>query len=198
MAHLDLIDPDYNYNPLNIDCNYYDKLTLKPYIETESGLSIISANIRSANRNFDDFIGLLNSFKVKFHTIILCESWLSSESDWVPVPGYTAFHSVRSVGRGGGVSILVDEIFASSLVHEISHNNEFIESCGVKVVCANKECFVTAVYRPPNSGLNSFNNYMLHILEYLQPNRNEVVIAGEFNVDVGSKNLSYDEKKYIE
>ena len=80
------------------DCRYY---TLDSFNDKFTGnstlkLSVITFNIRSFSRNFNEFIGFLNNLNIKFYIIILTETWLSETSiDFCNINGYKSVHSVH-------------------------------------------------------------------------------------------------------
>ena len=199
MAIFDSVDPESNYNPLNISCNYHDRLSLKNYMEAESGLNIISANIRSAQKNFDELLAVLNLYEVKFHIIILCETWLSSELEWIPVAGFTAFHSIRHDRRGGGVTILVSDVLKCNIIPALSCNNEIVEMCSVDIRYNCRTFIVVGIYRPPSCSVGHLNDYLLDLF-----NRNATyfskscIIAGDMNVDLGCEELGVADRDFID
>ena len=188
MANENILDPDINFSPLNnINCNYHNDLdTLKQFIIEEPGLNVICANIRSARKNFDEFLATLNIINVNFHIIILCETWLKCEADWTPVIGYSAFHSVRPDRRGGGVTVLVSDVIESNAIPSLLINNELLEVCGVDLTFNKKVFTIVGIYRPPQSSLNEVNSALSDIFN----NNNDYfsrqcIIAGDVNVDLG-------------
>ena len=91
-------------------------------------------NIRSYNANGKEFSSLLSSLYNKPEIFTLTETWLDSNSvDFCKYAGYSDYHTYRMGGRGGGVSVFVDNTLNSSLIDEISISNLSIESCAVKI-----------------------------------------------------------------
>ena len=74
---------------------------------SKNSLSIISFNIRSMSKNFDEFKIFLSTLPFKFSVICLQETWTKSEDTLelrYTLPGYNCFHEPRSNNtRGGGL-----------------------------------------------------------------------------------------------
>ena len=100
MAHLSKIDPDSHYYVNSVDCPNYDNATLKnKFTGSDDSLRVFHLNIRSVNSNLDELILHLRSLPMEFHVLVLTETWLKGPGDWLDVPGYTAYHSVRTDRR---------------------------------------------------------------------------------------------------
>ena len=199
MDDFNLIDPDNNFEPLNIQCDYHNRSTLKHFIESESGLNILCVNIRSVRKNFDDLLASLISFDVNFHVIVLCETWLQNETEWCPVSGYSAFHSIRQDKKGGGVTVLVSDSVRCNLVDNLTINDIIIETCCVELTFKKKSILILGVYRPPNSSIVSFNSSLFGIINENPELFNlSCLIAGDFNIDLGNDDLSDSESEFID
>ena len=87
----------YDLEDLNLNVNLLD-----------SKVNILHLNIRSCNKNMDEFLSFLEAVKMKFSIIILTETWLKDSINDINIPGYVCYHSTR-IGnrRGGEVTILI-------------------------------------------------------------------------------------------
>ena len=56
---------------------------------------LIHINIQSINSYLDEFKLFIKKIDVDFHIIVLTETHLSDESDWIDLPGWYAFQSSR-------------------------------------------------------------------------------------------------------
>ena len=70
-----------------------------------NSFNIVHMNTGSVRANLNEFLLNLNKFKVRFHAIVLSETWLKSESDFVDVPRYIAYYSLRLNRRAGSVCL---------------------------------------------------------------------------------------------
>ena len=186
------------------NCNSYDLESIKDSEEIASSkFNIIHMNIRSYNKNLDEFLSFIDCTKINFPIIFLSETWLKNENDWINIPNYTAFHSFRKDGNKegyGGVSILLHDKLKGEVIPTLTLNNNSIESIGIKTVLNKKTINLVCVYRPPvhsNENLDSFNATIKEFLDALP--RNEIsFIGGDININFNSTTLSNSAKNFQE
>ena len=145
-----------NYNIHN-QCHYYDTLSYNSIHSSPDSFNVVHLNIRSVQKNLDEFLLNLEDIKMYFSVIVLTETWMNDISDWIDVSNFNAFHSVRVGRRGGGVTVLVRSNLSSVVIPELTCNNDCYESVGVSVVSRGRTIEVMGVYRPPCSSLSDFN-----------------------------------------
>ena len=122
--HLNDIDPDLNYL-FNDTCDYtYNTEEIK--VNSSDGLTMVTFNIRSIKKNFDNFEQLLCRLKCKIHIICLTETWLNdldNINDY-KLDGYHTplFQNRPNDSYGGGVMTYVhQDITGHKLVKNISY-----------------------------------------------------------------------------
>lgn len=185
------LDPDVNvfndyFESLQSDeqSNYFTVDSLNNFLlEYKSKISVINFNIRSVNRNLDNFLALLCSININFHIMTLTETWLSSAGCSFSVDGYHAHHTVRGV-RGGGVSILCGTALDSEQLRDLSLVTDHIETCAVRVKFAPRNIIVICVYRPPSGSLSEFCNELQSVLSDRSLIGADVVLTGDFNINL--------------
>ena len=100
----------YEYNKLS-----YDFL---------NNLSIIILNIRSFNKNIDNFLTFLDLFIYEPDILILTETWLTKYDDpIIYLNNYNIYQTNRSFKnkkRGGGVAIFVKIFYKFSIIDNLS------------------------------------------------------------------------------
>ena len=181
MHNLDNIGPDVNYFSDENQCKYYTVDSSVNYTTSSNYLNIIHINIRSANGNIEEFLLNLNSAKIRFPIVILTITWLNSLSEWIDVPGYTAYHSVREGRSEGGVTLLVVCNLPSDMVSELTTNDECHETLGVNIKIGKKIYTVIGTYWPPSSSLPNFNDKYFEMLNKVG-RTNIVFVAWDFFV----------------
>lgn len=80
--------------------------------KTEIGTVILHLNIRSARKNFNEFLVYLKNLRSKicFQIIVLTEMNIyENEVDMFTIKGYNMYYNLRRHGKGGGVAIYVQE-----------------------------------------------------------------------------------------
>lgn len=184
----------FNDNP---NCKYYEVQAFKRKFAGDlSSLKLIHLNIRSVNRNLDEFVIFLQSTCVEFHVIILSETWLGNSSEFPDVDGYLAFHSVRQGKAGGGISVLVRNDIQVQLIPQLSFISDLCEMCSVVISINNRRVNILGVYRPPNSSVSDFNNFFFNLFDNTFFNLLSVVM-GDFNIDVQHSHVSECNQSFI-
>ena len=111
-------DPDRNlFNEQyfhSIEAGYYSVEDAKSKLQstkTDSTFSILSINIRSINKNFENLKILLAECDFKFGMICITETWCSNDSfqnnSNFNLTNYRAIHLGRKEKRGGGVCVFL-------------------------------------------------------------------------------------------
>lgn len=180
-------DQQDQYFDSNSCCRYYEpEYTSTLAAEFVDSVSCIHLNIRSARKNVDEFKIWLQNFKIDFSIIVLSETWLDGEGDWLGTEfrGYDAFHSIRENRKGGGVSILVDNKLNASSLSEFSVVNDIYESCAIGFRLENKNYSIIGVYRPPSSSIAVFNDVFFSSIGSASIIQSTSIIIGDFNIDL--------------
>ena len=199
MNPLDDLDPDLNhFNEFN-ECKFFSHREFNDkFSNSKNSLGIIHINIRSINKNLDEFLAFLSQLTFCFSVVILTETWLMSRSDWLEVEGLNGYHSIRSDRRGGGVSVLVRDDIKSSLINEWCINDDIFESCGVKLFIGKDTYYVMGVYRAPSSNIVTFNTNFFNVIDLLPISPNHVFIAGDFNLDISAVDPPESTNDYLD
>ena len=178
-------------------CTYYDCESLHGYLTTDqNSLNVIHMNIRSCNRNFNEFAIFINQTGVEFPVIVLTETWLTAESDWLNILGYRAFHSIRGARAGGGVTILVSDRLNSDKKDNLCRNSASAEILAVEVDVGTESFTIFGVYRPPLGSVFSFRSEFSEILS--REEQGNCILTGDFNIDILKDHLTQDEDDFID
>ena len=149
------------------DLNYYDNLPnscllLNPHSDiislTSHKISCLHINIRSAQANLDDLKAFLNTYKLHFTVIVLTETWLESDTEFADLTGYIAYHTIRTTGCRGGVSVLISDALSVSGIQCVKTSNNLFESCSLTLNLTTTKLNITGVYRRPNTSIKDFNS----------------------------------------
>ena len=174
---------------LENSCSNYNVNSGKLFLDgNRDKLSALNLNIRSLPKNFDRFLIFLERLNYSFDIIILTETWLNDKSKHdYPIPGYDCMHSVRSDGRGGGISIFYKENYSCELLSNVNSFHDCFESLTIRI---NSETFISplvvcGLYRPP--GFNDINRFYSTFDILLNNNaikNNKVLIGGDLNINI--------------
>ena len=185
-------------------CASYDLENLNMNVNLlDSKVNILHLNIRSCNKNMDEFLSFLEAVKMKFSIIVLSETWLKDAINDINIPGYVCYHSTRMGNRrGGGVTILINNHVDSEAIPRFFINNDVCDCAGVKATFGKEILNVIGVYRPPRSGdgaqtLDRFNSLFPDLLNSLKPQERNIIV-GDFNVDLLNDEPSNSEANFKE
>ena len=184
----------------------------KRYSDDED-LTILSLNIASLFSKLNSFKLFLNNItsnEKRPDIIVVVETHIKeADSGYTEVelknilPGYSFFHKGRKTKRGGGVGIFVSKSLKSEAeIHreaetKIKFSEEIFENLVIKIPDSirtgvgncKKDLIIAAIYRQPKNGtgnenLEAFNLEMGKLLKVIDKRRNEIVIAGDMNLDL--------------
>jgi len=143
-------------------------------------------NVRGINTKLD--VLARNVGLVDYDIIVLSETWLRQEvndSELVLLPNYFIFRCDRcSVNDndiiGGGVLIAIKNHYHCS---QITIHNNNIEQLFVKLTIGSTLFIIGAVYIPPHSNLNVYNNHTDIINNLLcQYSNSKIILLGDYNL----------------
>ncbi len=172
-------------------------------MEKNKGFSILSSNIQSINAKINElkiFIEELREKGLEFQVICVQETWLKDEDDTsaFEIEGYKMIPQGSSCSTKGGLMVyLLDKYeyeYKSKLTGYESWEGQIIYIR--KGNTLNKGINLINIYRPPNNLVDKCNEFIKEIspeIKKLESNKNEAIIAGDFNLDL----LKLNEKNVI-
>ena len=193
-------------------------------ISNRSNLTILSmniANLLSKLTSLKRFLTNTSTCGKKPDIIVLVETHITDSTNHGLddkalaniISGYQFFHQGRKSKRGGGVGILVsDDIKSEAKICEnttkrIGFTEEQFENIVIRIpdtISSSdhgrmKDLLIVAIYRQPNcTNLDHFENCMERLLNIVDKAKNELIIAGDMNLDL----LKYDQhlptSKYLD
>ena len=180
-----------------------DVLQLSPYTDEYSLTSvikfkqhdfkIISLNCQSLSAKIDNLkivMHNLDNQQVYIDAICLQESWLSDLSDLslLHVEGYQLISMAKHCSAHSGLVIYLSNKYQHEVlnIHEQSNlwDGQFIKISGM---LHNRNIILGNIYRPPNDineNYKTFFDELIRILAILNKSKHEVIIAGDFNIDL--------------
>ena len=104
--------------------------------------SVLHLNIRSINKNFENFKLFLSLINFTFSVICLSETWWDGlatiEKSLYELPNYNSAHQARGDLKGSGVSIYIHKSLDFTVKSDLSINNSDIESLTKKILSNKK------------------------------------------------------------
>ena len=152
------------------------------------------------SKNFESFREFLDSLCFTFS---LSETWCqphknsqtSQTNSNLQIPGYVSLHKTRKNRRGGGLCIFLLESLSYKVRDDLAVNSSAIECLCVEVFNKDSKSIVlNLAYRPPNGDSNELENHFQNILSKREINNKELVLVGDFNINV----LDFNESKMVQ
>lgn len=160
---------------------------------TNAGLTVVTQNIRSINKNLGDFEAYLSRLNFEPDIIVLTECWLHEKYKNFELPNYNYHSSKNYLNQNDGIVIYSKTNVNVSVVEpNFLHGNCLVLTIG-------SEISIVAVYRSPNfktkDQIELFFNSLDNVLT--EQNAKTCVCTGDFNIDIteGSKDKHSD--KYL-
>ena len=204
-------NPDHHYlTSTNITQDAYSKYYLEDEITplfsaTTKGFSILNFNIRSAKNKIDHLKEVLKNTNVNFDIILLTETWLRDDDSISILSTLTDFvpYAVNRKNRlGGGVAILVNKSinqFVDRDKHKNCNNSSSFESIFLDINLPDlKRITVGSIYRPPDTPIPLYNQEIHRTISNLKPNNNDLIIGGDFNIDLLKSNTHESTRENLE
>ena len=149
--------------------------------------SILHVNIRSMQKNLDQFKSLLQCLPKPPDIIAVTETWLLLHTKHLyELDGYKSYHITRTDRERGGVSIYVRNSLQSDSIQQFCTVNEDIEMCTVHVKATNINLIVSAIYRPhsKHEKVDKFTDLMSNSLSHEIFRNNKSILIGDFNINL--------------
>jgi hypothetical protein len=184
------IDPDINYyNCVKVCTSNYvcaDEISTR-FDQSQQSFSVLHVNCRSLQNKVSEIDVLLSM--VQPTIVALTETWLDIDTaSTIHMPGYKFVYRCRANGEGGGgVGFLIknDTDFQLMDAEWVLPKSGTYESLFVKIKQKlGKSQIVGVIYRPPNEGLDLFNQELDILLSQLSRSNHEIFLAGDYNIDL--------------
>ncbi|CAG4958153.1 unnamed protein product [Colias eurytheme] len=154
----------------NIDC-------CKSFLTSDYNFKVLSFNIRSINKNFDNFVISLQRLKLLYDVIILNECWLSEHSQIPLLQNYTAYKTTKIINQNGGVVMYVRDGLC------VTVSEPPIDEANCLQLIVDKKVCILGIYRSP-----SFRNpsmFLTSLDRHLTSLNNQyIVLAGDININI--------------
>jgi len=206
---LDIQNNDSPYHNSKIACNYVDTDQLKHSLSNRNGKTVLmSFNIQSINAKFSDFKELiLELMEGANHPDVIClqEIWHIADPNYFNLPGYQdIIFRKRNKKQGEGVAIYLKNGIPYKTL-ESPFLEQVYETLFLEICLNNKKINIGSVYRS-----NTVPTFMSHIehmstfmegisssLSLLNTQSHEIIVCGDFNLDVLKCNTNNFVADYI-
>ena len=175
----------------SIEAGYYSVEDAKSKLQstkTDSTFSILSINIRSINKNFENLKILLAECDFKFGMICITETWCSNDSfqnnSNFNLTNYRAIHLGRKEKRGGVyVNMFMNNI---CLKLEMTFRYQTTKNEHLCIEIINKQrknIIVNTCYRPPGSKVKPFKKHVASVFNQVKRENKKMFFVGDLNIN---------------
>ena len=125
------------------------------------------------------------NLNVNFDIIGLSETWLTeTNKDIYNLDGYNHVPLVRPDRIHGGVPLFISTAITYRVLSEISMTNRDIECLFVEIEFINIKMYVGVIYRTPDADIQNFCDYLINIIESLNPLNQSRYLMGDYNINL--------------
>lgn len=156
-------------------------------------LSVLQMNIRSANKNFDEFLLHINELQVKPTVVVLTETHSNSNNCSFSIPSYNCISTENFINRCSGILIFVKEDILVEFAQEIMIN--LVNCIRVDLLMNSKKYTIVAVYRTHESCAFEFVDSIRGALQFSVGR--PTIIVGDININIASDTQSQIKDEYI-
>lgn len=142
-------------------------------------LKVICQNIRSVNKNLDEFGVFLTRTNVDFDLIVLTESWLQGCGSTPSLNQYTTYNTCNHINQNSGVIVYVRNSINNITVYEPN----FSDADCLVVKIGQNYAFICSYRSPSFDSINNFQRSLDHLLSTLKSIPN-IYLLGDFNIDI--------------
>ena len=171
----------------NVTCNYLKVSERSRKYLREPNLSILTCNIRSCRKNFNNFLLELGDILYDFKIIVLTETWLTENIDFLfHIDGFCQFNLYRS-GYGGGIKVYYDSSLNVSLATDLTFVENGMELISFYVNDLQNKFLICCLYHPPSSDHEYHNNLtdkLINLILGVAHPEMKIILCGDFNLDL--------------
>lgn len=165
---------------LTVDCHAYEVVeSCKNVLNDIYNFKVLTFNIRSLQKNFDEFLIILSRLEIKFDVIILTECHLGTCSLMRTIPEYAYYSTSIICNRAGGVVAYI----RSDWRVNVSEPN-ILDADSLLIELPNSYS-ILGVYRSPSvANVDSFLNSVDTVVRTHISEKRKILIAGDINLNI--------------
>lgn len=164
----------------------------------KNGLRILHQNIRSYNRNFDEFLILLQGLDITYHCLVLTECWLSDDTNILQIRDYNVFRSANSRNASDGVVVYVHRDLPVSSCSQLTVGG-VATALALTFAWQGVTCDLLATYRGPNTSLAAFIDGISTYCNDRDTDAGRIsILTGDTNCNILNVTSNSQEERYVD
>lgn len=154
-------------------------------------LTILTQNIRSIYKNFDNFTVFQQRLGIDCDVIVLTECWLNKERNLPNMPGYTMYATESYYNQNDGVVV-----YARNNL-KLTFEEPNIMDCNRILLKIGTEIAILALYRPPSfRNIDTFTDSLDKMLRNLSSFKSRILI-GDININIHPESSDPAAQRYL-
>lgn len=180
-------------HPIEKSKYYNDDNFISMMSNKTNPFTVLSMNIQSINAKFDElkiYIEILKKNGISYNAICIQESWLRNDTNTTlyDLEGYNLISKGSRVTSHGGLAIYLKQEYTYEFV-DLNIESDIWENVFIKIndEKIKRKIILGNVYRPPvniNENFQQFINEFTNVLDTLHNINGEIIIAGDYNMDL--------------
>ena len=184
---------------------YYNNEEFTELLKTKDDvIKVLSLNVQSLNAKIDQLRIFLQMLQGSCDLDIIClqETWLSESSDisHLQLDGYTLISKGKLCSAHGGVAIFLNCKYSYDVL-SVQSNSNCWDGIFLEIELENRKLIVGNIYRPPRNLIENYSTFcdeLNDVLSAFNRCRHEVIICGDFNLDLLKLNENQHVHDYFE
>lgn len=162
--------------------NEYNTLLSSQKTKCKTDFSVLHNNIRSINKNFDEFEVFLSQMEDSFDCVVLTETFSVPDEAFFQIPGYDLLYADGDFSKNDGVVVYLKSCHRNNCKRiKIGPAT----ALHIDIERKTRKRTIIAIYRSPNSDADEFNQSLEEYLENVKLTEFAIVI-GDTNIDLCS------------
>lgn len=147
---------------------------------------MLHLNIASLNAHFDELQFMLHNTSIPFDFVCLCETGIRKNTiSSFDIPGYNFFECLTKSKKGGTRIYVSNKHNVKPRTDLHIYKKKLLESVFVEIVkTKGKNIIIGTVYKHPTMTIDDFHIQLSKTLEKLGREKKQVIIMGDFNIDL--------------
>ncbi|PZC86734.1 hypothetical protein B5X24_HaOG206296 [Helicoverpa armigera] len=146
---------------------------------SKDNFTVLTYNIRSYQKNFEDFKVALYRLNSNIDVIVLTECWLSEGTIIEEIPGYHTFKTSSQINKNGGIVTYIRTVWNNATNSEAN-----LADADSMLLNITNDIILLAIYRSPSfTNADTFFESLDMTLSNLK-HKQTILLAGDININI--------------
>jgi len=180
---------DFNFLNVNSDLKYSTQIinSLNNIVKNSNGYLVLSMNIRSIHKHFNELIIFLSTSDIKFDIICLFETWLENDTFDFHIDGFKSYNYYKKLNKSDGITVFIRNSCKVNSVHLGLIN--YCSSMNLNISINESVLNLICVYRSPSLLQEHFLDSLEIFLDDID-NTKSYILCGDINIDLNKVDVN--------